>query len=243
MKAALGIMLFGLALSTAAADEDAPVVLSKAELADLLPGVDRDQVNDAPIGGLYEIAVGTSIAYVSNDGRYLLQGELYDLDSNENLTEQRRSQARMDLLSGLDQKSMIVFSPEPGKAKHSVLVFTDIDCGYCRKLHQEMAQLNGLGIEIRYVFFPRSGPGTESWQKAGNVWCAEDRNSAMTTAKRGGDVPASKCADTPVQSHYDLGRQAGVRGTPAIFTDQGVQIGGYLPAEAMLGRLDSLGAD
>ena len=234
--------LLALSWSATLAGDVAADSLTKAELADLLPGVGHDQVTDSPIGGVYEIAVGTNVAYVSDDGKYLLQGELYDLDSNENLTELRRSQVRMDLLSGLSEEGMIIFGPSQGKAKHSVVVFTDIDCGYCRKLHREIQQVNELGIEVKYVFFPRSGPGTESWQKAGNVWCSANRNAALTTAKAGGDVPASKCEGTPIQSQYDLGRQAGVRGTPAIFNEEGVQIGGYLPAEAMLGRLDALAA-
>ena len=214
--------------------------LSKDQLAEMLPGVTREQVSDSPIAGVYEIAIGTKVAYVSDDGRYLMQGELFDLDSNENLTEQRRSRARVALLSGLDDAQMIVFSPEEKPAKHSVIVFTDIDCVYCRRLHQEIQEINDLGIEVRYAFFPRSGPGTVSWQKAGDVWCASDRNGALTKAKAGADVPAAKCEQSPIQSQYDLGQLAGVRGTPAIFTLSGEQIGGYLPADAMLARLDAL---
>ena len=214
--------------------------LTKAQLADMLPGVAHEQVSDSPITGIYEVAIGTKVAYVSNDGRYLMQGELFDLDSNENLTETRRSAARVALLANLDDAQMIVFSPKQQPAKHSVLVFTDIDCGYCRRLHDEIEQINELGIEVRYAFYPRSGPGTVSWQKAGNVWCASDRNAALTRAKAGADVAAEKCEGTPVQSQYDLGQLAGVRGTPAIFTSSGEQIGGYLPAEAMLARLEAL---
>ncbi len=214
--------------------------LDKDELAALLPGVAIDHISDSPITGIYEIAVGTNVAYVSDDGRYLLQGELFDLDSSENLTERSRSRMRVDLLSGVPRDNTIAFGPAPEQTKHRVIVFTDIDCGYCRKLHQEIKQINDLGIEVQYLFFPRSGPGTESWKKAGNVWCAQNRNEALTTAKAGGDIAARKCAGTPVQAHYDLGQRVGVRGTPAIFSESGVQLGGYLPAEALLGRLDAL---
>ncbi len=214
--------------------------LDKDQLAALLPGVAVDHISNSPISGIYEIAVGTNVAYVSDDGRYLLQGELFDLDSSENLTERSRSRMRVDLLANVDPDSAIVFGPGAQEAKHRVVVFTDIDCGYCRKLHQEIQQIMDLGIEVQYLFFPRSGPGTESWSKAGNVWCADDRNQAMTTAKAGGDVPARKCENTPVQAHYDLGQRVGVRGTPAIYSESGAQLGGYLPAEALLGRLDAL---
>lgn len=213
--------------------------MSIDQLADLLPGVDREQISVSPIAGIFEIAVGTQVAYVTDDGRYLLQGELFDLDSNENLTERRRSEARVSVLSNLDPQQLIVFSPEDKPAKHSIVVFTDIDCVYCRRLHDEIQRINELGIEVRYAFYPRSGPGTASWQKAGNVWCAEDRHTALTKAKAGAEVPARKCEDTPIQSQYDVGQMAGVRGTPAIFTLSGEQIGGYLPADAMLARLET----
>lgn len=222
----------------AAASGESVKGMSMDQLADLLPGVDREQVSESPINGIYEVAVGTQVAYVSDDGRYLLQGELFDLDSNENLTEQRRSAARVSVLSNLDSEQMIVFTPEEQPAKHSIVVFTDIDCVYCRRLHQEIQEINALGIEVRYAFYPRSGPGTMSWQKAGNVWCAEDRRTALTKAKAGADVPANKCEGTPIQAQYDVGQMAGVRGTPAIFTLSGEQIGGYLPADAMLTRLE-----
>jgi thiol:disulfide interchange protein DsbC len=214
--------------------------LDKDQLAALLPGVAVDHIANSPISGIYEIAVGSNVAYVSDDGRYLLQGELFDLDSSENLTERSRSRMRVDLLANVDPDSAIVFGPDTREAKHRIVVFTDIDCGYCRKLHQEIQQIMDLGIEVQYLFFPRSGPGTQSWSTAGNVWCADDRNQALTIAKAGGDVPARKCENTPVQAHYDLGQRVGVRGTPAIYSESGVQLGGYLPAEALLGRLDAL---
>ena len=227
--------LFGLAALPTHAE-----TLDKDELAELLPGVAIDHISDSPISGIYEIAVGTNVAYVSDDGRYLLQGELFDLDSSENLTERSRSRVRVDLLASVDRSNAIVFGPQGDTAEHSIIVFTDIDCGYCRKMHQEIQEITALGIEVQYLFFPRSGPGTASWSKAGNVWCADNRNQAMTTAKAGGDVPARKCEATPVQNHYDLGQRVGVRGTPAIYSQSGVQLGGYLPAEALLGRLEAL---
>ena len=223
----------------AVAGAESTTGMSMDQLAELLPGVEREQITASPIEGIYEIAIGTQVAYVSDDGRYLLQGELFDLDSNENLTEQRRSKARVSVLSKLDSQQMIVFSPQDKPAKHSIVVFTDIDCVYCRRLHQEIQQINDLGIEVRYAFYPRSGPGTASWQKAGNVWCAQDRRTALTNAKAGAEVPARKCENTPIQSQYDVGQMAGVRGTPAIFTLAGHQIGGYLPADAMLARLEA----
>jgi thiol:disulfide interchange protein DsbC len=127
---------------------------------------------------------------------------------------------------------MIVFKPK-GEVKHTVTIFTDIDCGYCRQLHREMAKINDLGIEVHYLFYPRTGRDTESWEKADKVWCARDRNGALTRAKLGGEVPEAKCASTPVETHYTLGKRIGVRGTPAVFTENGDYIGGYLAPNSL----------
>jgi thiol:disulfide interchange protein DsbC len=132
---------------------------------------------------------------------------------------------------------MIVFGP--AAAKHSITVFTDVECGYCRKLHNDIEQLTKLGVRVRYAAYPRSGPGTDDWRKMEAVWCAKDRKAAITQAKQGQNVKSEKCA-TPVASQFELGEQLGVRGTPAIFTTQGDYIGGYLPPAQMLEELDKL---
>jgi thiol:disulfide interchange protein DsbC len=208
-------------------------------IAAKLPGVDKSRIKPAPIEGVYEVGHGTNIAYVSADGRYLLRGDLIDLESDVNLTEQRRNGARTEQLASLGEDKMIVFGPEPKDAKYEITVFTDIDCGYCRKLHNEMAQLNKLGVRVRYVFYPRSGPGSASWKKAEAVWCADDRNTALTEAKAGKTVESEACGTTPVSEEWQMGQAFGVRGTPAIITSDGVLIAGYLPAQQLVARLDS----
>lgn len=213
-----------LGLSSAAA-EDAEV--SKEEIAAQLNNVDPSDIVDSPLPGLYEVSVGSSVAYVSKDGRYLVQGEVYDLETTENLTEKTRATKRVGLLDDVDRASMIVFSPA-GEVEHTITIFTDIDCGYCRQFHREIEQVNALGIEVQYLFYPRTGPDTESWAKAERVWCAEDRNAALTRAKLGGSVPERTCAGTPVEAHYELGNRVGVRGTPSIYSSVGEHLGGYL---------------
>jgi thiol:disulfide interchange protein DsbC len=127
---------------------------------------------------------------------------------------------------------MIVFKPKDGQVKHRVTVFTDVDCGYCRQFHREIDQVTALGIEVDYLSFPRTGPDTESWAKADHVWCAKNRQEALTEAKLGGSVPDADCASTPVESHYNLGHLVGVRGTPAVYSETGELLGGYLsPAQ------------
>lgn len=227
-----------LAGSLAWAQDSEP--LSKAALAAQLNGVDASDITDSPLAGVYEVSVGANVAYVTADGRYLLQGELYDLLTNQNLTERTRSMTRVDLLESVAPENMIVFSPENGEVKHTITIFTDIDCGYCRQFHREIEQVNALGIEVHYLFYPRTGPDTESWEKADKVWCAQDRNAALTRAKLGGNVPESSCSETPVAAHWDLGHQVGVRGTPAVYSESGEHLGGYLPPAALAERLAEL---
>ena len=133
---------------------------------------------------------------------------------------------------------MIVFKPASGEVKHTITIFTDVDCGYCRQFHREIDKVTALGIEVHYLFYPRTGPNTESWTKADQVWCAADHNSALTRAKLGGEIPKSAACATPVESHFELGQRIGVRGTPAIFNEAGDLIGGYLPPATLAKVLD-----
>lgn len=219
--------------------QDAPA-LGKEALAAKLNGVAAEDIKDSPLAGVYEVSVGSNVAYVTADGRYLMQGELYDLETNQNLTEKTRADKRVDLLANVDPETMIVFSPENGEVKHTITIFTDIDCGYCRQFHREIAEVTALGVEVHYLFYPRTGPNTDSWDKADRVWCAADRNAALTRAKLGGNVPETSCDDTPVGDHFDLGHQVGVRGTPAVFSGSGELLGGYLPPKTLLERLEEL---
>ncbi len=160
---------------------------------------------------------------------------MVSLDSRINLTEQRRVSLRKDALAKLDEKDMIIFGPQ--KAKYTITVFTDIDCGYCRKMHAEMEKYNDLGIRVRYLSFPRGGIGSKSYDDAVNVWCAADRQKAMTKAKQGQEIPTKTCAN-PVKAEFELGQQLGVQGTPSIFLESGQNLPGYLPPEKLIQVLD-----
>jgi len=236
--------LLGLFIATSAvthsAEQTDPLAAVRATLAKKVPGAKPENIRTSPIPGLYEITLGSSIAYVSADGRYLINGDLFEVQSRTNLTEARRTDSRLKALASVSEDDMIVFTPTV-PVKHTITVFTDVDCGYCRKLHSEIAQFNKLGIRVRYVAFPRSGPGTESWTKAEAVWCAKDRKDAITRAKQGVDIKSANCGTTPVAREYAVGEDLGVNGTPAIITDKGEYIGGYLPPQKMLAYLE--GAD
>lgn len=236
----IGLWLATAGLSVQAA-EPAKKADPRAVIAQKFPGMSASDVRQSPIPGVYEIRLGADSAYVSADGRYVISGDLFDLDSRENLTEQSRTTERRALLAKLDEREMIVFGPTSAP-KHTVTVFTDVDCGYCRKLHAEIEQLTKLGVRVRYLAYPRSGPGSPDWYKMEAVWCSKDRKAAITKAKQGQEVQAASCT-TPVQKQFELGEDFGVRGTPAIFTMNGDYIGGYLPPASMKERLDQLQAD
>ena len=227
------------AAESKAADQPIAPAAIRAAIAKKFPDVRVDDVRPSPMKGIYEVVMGSDIAYVSGDGRYLFAGDLYEVDTRTNLTEAGRQKTRSQAIAKLDEREMIVF--KPSTVKHTITVFTDVECGYCRKLHGEIAQLNELGIQVRYLAYPRSGPGTDDWRKMEAVWCAKDRKTAITDAKSDRTVKSAQCS-TPVARQFKLGEQLGVRGTPAIFTDKGDYIGGYLAPGPMMQELDRLSA-
>jgi len=226
---------FLLALSGSVHGAGVPDVIA-SQLQKSFPEVRAEQISPSPVPGLYELRVGPQIAYVSADGRYLVRGDIIELMSDTNLSEERRAAARLAAIDDIGEARMIIFSPR--QVKHTISVFTDVDCGYCRKLHREIGEYMARGIRVRYLFFPRSGPNTESWAKAEKVWCSADRADALTRAKRGEVVSAKACRPTPVQEHYSLGLSFGVTGTPAIVTDTGELVPGYVPAAELGAYLD-----
>jgi thiol:disulfide interchange protein DsbC len=202
----------------------------RARVVKKLQGAKAEDVASSPIAGLYEVTLGGLIVYVSEDGKYLVSGNVYDLETQSNLTAARRNEARARTLASASSSDMIIFSPPDPKM--TVTVFTDVDCGFCRKFHNQMADLNKAGIKVRYMMYPRTGPGTESWRKAESVWCAKDRKDAMTRAKRGEEVKSPKCDAASIKTQYELGDDLGLEGTPAIFTESGEYVGGFLtPAQ------------
>lgn len=220
------LTLLGLTLSVAQADEDA----IRQALAKSMPSVKVGSVIPSQINGLYEVTVGGNIFYVSDDGKYLVQGHLVDIAARTDLTEEKLGGARKQALEKLGLDKMIVFKPKI--SKHTVSIFTDIDCGYCRKLHSEIDQYMAEGITIQYLFFPRAGKGSDSYHKAVSVWCADDRKAALTAAKKG-DTPPAKTCDNPVDEHMQLAEEFEVKGTPMIVTEKGNIFPGYLPAKQL----------
>ncbi|HHJ15007.1 MAG TPA: DsbC family protein [Gammaproteobacteria bacterium] len=202
-----------------------------------LHGLDVQSVEPTPIAGLYEVVIGTQVIYISADGRYVVQGDLVDYRARRSLTEERRAALRRKIIDGLDESKMIVYKPR--KVKHVVTVFTDIDCGYCRKLHRDIQGYLDRGIEVRYLFFPRAGAHSASYDKAVSVWCASDRKKALTDSKNDRPVPKKTC-DNPIDEHMELARQLGLRGTPYILLENGMSPPGYVPPRQLAHMLDQM---
>jgi len=199
-----------------------------------MPSLKIDSIIQSEAKGLYEVISGANILYVSEDGKYLLQGHLIDIAARKDLTEDKLASTRKQAIDNLGTDQMIIFKPE--KSKYTVSVFTDIDCGYCRKLHSEMDQYMAEGITIQYLFYPRAGKGSESYNKAVSVWCANDRNAALTSAKNGKN-PDVKTCNNPVDAHMQLGVDFEARGTPMIVTAKGNIFPGYVPAKRLVQAL------
>lgn len=207
-------------------------------LAAKIPGISPSDLRATPVAGIYEVAHEGDVSYVSADGAYVFSGNLFRVTETgefPNLTEARRLELRQELFAALPESQMIIFGR--ADSPHTLTVFTDVDCQWCQHLHAEIADYNRLGIRVRYLAFPRTGPDTASWRKAEAVWCAKDRNAALTAAKSGGRVPDASC-DTPVASHFGLGRRIGLSGTPGVVFETGELMPGYLPPAEMLQAIE-----
>ncbi len=216
---------------------DSKLAAVRVTISTMFPEIKPEDVIPSPVDGWFAINKGTIVAYVSADGKYLLQGDIIDLQSQRNITEDSRNVSRKKLIDAVPAENYITFSPE--KVRHSVAVFTDIDCTYCRRLHSQIQQYLDQGIEIRYLLYPRNGPNSKAWQDATDVWCAKDRNKALTLAKLDQKFETSSCDASIITKNYALGGDVGLRGTPAIMLEDGTLVSGYLPASQLAKALDS----
>ncbi|MDH3690029.1 MAG: DsbC family protein [Gammaproteobacteria bacterium] len=197
----------------------------------LIPDFSESNIQPAPIAGLFQISIGPQLVYISADGRYIIQGDVIDLEGGENVTESARKRGRIQAVNGLGEDSMVVFSPQ--EVSSTITVFTDVTCPYCSKLHSEVGKLNAAGVKVRYLAFPRAGVPSSVYDQMASVWCADDPQQAMTDAKLGKAVEPKSC-DNPVKEHFEMGRAVGVNGTPTIILEDGTVIGGYVPYNQLI---------
>lgn len=230
-----------LSAACALAQAATPDAAIRKTLEELEPGLPVESVSESPMAGLYQVQLkGGRLLYASPDGQFVMQGNLYQIKngSGVNLTQEAESRGVAEQINAIPRDQMVVFAPE--KPQAHITVFTDPDCGYCQKLHSEVPELNRLGIEVRYLAFPRQGPGSHGANTLVSIWCAKDQQAAMTKAKSRQELAAASC-ENPVQKQFELGQLLGVNGTPSIVLGNGRMIPGYQPAaelarQALLAR-------
>jgi thiol:disulfide interchange protein DsbC len=224
----------------APASVPAPVAAGdpRIALAAKIPGAKPEDLRATPVPGIFELSHGTDISYISADAGFVFAGDMYKVTNAAefpNLSEVRRRELRLAMLAKVPESQMLVFGP--ADAAHTITVFTDVDCPWCRQMHSEVAAYNKLGIRVRYLFYPRSGPDTESWAKAETVWCSADRKAALTRAKLGEKLKLVPCPGSPVARDYQLGRDIGITGTPGVVLESGELIPGYLSPPQLMAHL------
>ena len=196
-------------------------------------------IEETDIDRFYEIKFnGMDSLYAYGDGKYIISGDIYKISKGKliNKSEVSRDRERKIAISLLDASDFITFKKE--NMKHSVVIFTDVDCVYCRKFHSQILDYNALGIEVNYIAFPRSGVNSTSYKKMVSAWCSKDSKNTLTSLKLGQEIKENLCEDNPVKKHFNLGNSLGVRGTPSIITSEGRMIPGYLSPQELLEQLE-----
>lgn len=256
-KTIIGLLSTGVLLSApffASAEEakgagllarKSPEKIITERLKQARPEIQFGEPRPAPIDGLYQVQVtGGPTLYVTPEGDKFIAGEIFSIDANgfSRFEDPHIVEERKRLLASVDPKETIIFKPN-GKTKAVVYVFTDIDCGYCRLLHKQihayedqgkkMPGYSDLGIEIRYLAYPRAGVPSASADKLITAWCSKDQQAAMTALKNDQSVAPATCDKNPVAADFNLGAQIGVNGTPAVWFPDGRLMPGYMPPEQM----------
>lgn len=234
------VLLVAAAGSQAAAAVDkATADRISASLSNPAANLEVESVTASEVPGMYSVQfLNGPRVLATEDGKYFVVGDLYQVNGGElvNLSEKHRDAERRELLAEVDTSDMIVF-PAQGETRAQISVFTDVTCFYCQKLHREVPELNKRGVEVRYLAYPRSGVGSASYDMLVTAWCSEDQQTALTRLKNKESVPPAKCDDHPVESEYELGQRMGVRGTPALVTEEGKLIPGYQSADQLMATL------
>ncbi len=218
-----------------------PEARVRAALANLSSKLTVERIDAAPLPGFREVVANGQVLYVSDDGKYVMQGALIDVAKRKDLSEAAMAKVRKQVLASIPEKDRIVFAPAAAP-KHTVVVLTDVECGFCRKFHSQIADYTQRGIRVEYLAFPRNGLGSDDYRKMVAVWCAPDRRKALTDAKNDRPIARTACARTPVDMEYRAGQRMGLEGTPMILTADGRLVGGYLSPDALATRLDMMDA-
>jgi thiol:disulfide interchange protein DsbC len=190
-------------------------------------------IRETPMAGLLEVELNSGERLFSDrSGDFLITGDLFQAtaDGLVNLSNESRKLKIVEMIAAVPQEEMIIYRPD--SVKEVITVFTDADCTFCRKLHGDIEEILGQGIEVRYLAFPRGGAASSVFPKMISIWCSDDRQKALTQAKNGQNLPEREC-NSPVLKHYELGNQVGISGTPALVLKDGTVIPGYLDVERL----------
>lgn len=215
------------------AGEQEDIAQLKENLAKEMPEMPVDEIKSTPVPGLYQLITESRLFYLTPDLKYAFRGSIIDLDNKIDLTAQEQGRLSMLAINAVGEDKMVIFEPKEGKGERSITVFTDTSCPYCARLHSEVPALNEAGIRVRYLLYPRAGVGSDAYKVLQSIWCADDRQQALTDAKAGKDIEEKAC-DNPIAEHIELARQVGLQGTPLVFTDAGEMISGYRPANVII---------
>ncbi|MCG8427229.1 MAG: DsbC family protein [Chromatiales bacterium] len=238
MKKIIPLFLGMLLPLCAVADQQSDIQLLKDNMAKEMADVVVDDVQATPVTGLYQLTSGSRIFYLTPDLKYAFRGSLIDLDNQVDITAEEQGKLSMKFIEKLGDEKMVVFGPKEGKAERTITVFTDTSCPYCARLHEEVPQLNEAGIRVRYLLYPRAGIGSDAYKVLQSAWCAEDKQQALSDAKNGKNIEEKSC-DNPIAETIQLAREVGLQGTPLIFTDAGVMVSGYRPANILIESVKS----
>ena len=228
----LFLLISSLLTTLTVSAESGDVEKLKQALAISMPSVKPTKISETPVTGLFEVIVGSQVVYMSVDARYMIEGDLFDLKTKKNVSEEAKSVIRKAAIDELGSANMLVYKPKT--VKDTITVITDIDCPYCRRLHSEIPDYMKNDVEVRYVFMPLKG--SADMKKTISVWCADDQQLALDIAKAGGDVEVKTCKN-PIKEHLQLARDLGVRGTPAIVLENGELLPGYVPVDKLIAQI------
>ena len=237
MGLTISLFMLSVGVSQAAvetAETKAQITALKAKLKGKFRS-EPSSIKQSQLPNIFEVMYGTEVVYFSADAKYFIAGDMIELETRTNLSDFAKQSVRKEIMNREDFKPVVFKAKDE---KHILTVFTDIDCGYCAKLHREMPQINAKGITVEYLMFPRAGLQSKSYEKAVSMWCADDQQQSMTDAKERREITSKTC-ENPIASQYNLGQEVGVTGTPALVTSTGKLIPGYMPADRLAAMLDA----
>ena len=225
MKKTIFVFLFIISCSQIENDSSQ---LIEEQLSKVIPiELNIDSIKESQLPNFYEVILSDgSFFYVEKGGQYLVLGDIFKIKNEElvNLSREKNYSKAKDMLQKIDEKSLIKFSPK--EIKYKVYVFTDVDCGFCRKFHNQISSYLDQGIQVNYLAFPRSGIDSDTYKKMSIAWCSLNRQEVLTGLKKDKDFEQIDCEDNPIKTHFELAKSIDIQGTPTIISQSGFTIPG-----------------